>query len=147
MREKNTGFRYQGQAEAGLKIWSFHGRLLFQQQKEKLYICQWRPHPPSLLGEKQVKDIRRDIKSFSKRYDAIDDQQKDVARRQFQQARDEKMNAFQAVIDRLQEWKEDRNEENHWLDAVREYEENQEWIMEEHTIEDEVGFTEEQITN
>jgi translation initiation factor 3 subunit B len=147
MREKNLGFRYQGQAESGFRIWSFHGRLLFSQQKEKLYICQWRPHPPSLMDEKRVKEIRRDIKSFSKRYDAIDDQQKDAARRQFQQARDSKMNAFQAIMDRLQEWKEERNEENHWLDAVQEYEESQEWIVEEHVVQEEVGCSEELITS
>jgi len=51
------------------------------------------------------KDIRKNIKQWSKKYDAIDDQAKEAARQAFKREREEKTNAFNTVLDRLNEWK------------------------------------------
>merc|ERR1711957_269462 len=96
MRDKSGGFRMS--AEAGYKIWTVQGRILFAQQKEKLYSCMWRPHPPFLLEDKRQEQIRRGLKQFSKRYDARDEHDKDEARTQFRRQRETKMNAFNEVF-------------------------------------------------
>merc|ERR1712060_991779 len=100
--------------EAGYAIWTFQGRVLFRQQKEKLYGVSWRPHPPSLLPAGRQKDIRKNIKQFSKRYDAMDEQAKESARRAFNEDRASRRNAFREILDRMQENKEEKWEENGW---------------------------------
>ena len=36
-------------------LWNFQGKLLFKQQMDRFCQLQWRPRPPSLLTEEQVK--------------------------------------------------------------------------------------------
>merc|ERR1740121_2870114 len=122
--------------EAGYKLWSFQGRVLFQQQKEKLWHIAWRPHPPALLPANKQKEVRRDIKKYSKKYDALDESAKDKARNEFREERETKTRAFMEVLERLRDWKEDKEEENDWQDAVDEYLGNQGWEMTETTVEE-----------
>merc|ERR1712060_625876 len=82
LENSSSGFKYS--MEAGYSIWTFQGRKLHQLQKEKLYSVAWRPHPPSLLKQEKQNNIRKDIKKYSKKYDALDDQQKDKIRKEFQ---------------------------------------------------------------
>merc|ERR1712061_214785 len=103
MQNDLSGFKYS--MEAGYAIWTFQGRQLFRQQKEKLWQVMWRPHPPSLLSAKRQKDIKKNHKTFSKRYDAIDEQAKEAARTKLKKERQEREDAFQRVLDRLEEAK------------------------------------------
>merc|ERR1712048_1483868 len=92
MQNEMGGFKYS--MEAGYAIWTFQGRLLHRQQKEKLWQVSWRPHPPSLLSEQRRENIRKNIKQFSKKYDALDEQAKEAARKEFRKERDEKTAIF-----------------------------------------------------
>jgi translation initiation factor 3 subunit B len=132
--EDKGGFRMS--MEAGYKLWSFQGRVLHQQQKEKLWHIAWRPHPPLLLPAAKQKEVRRDIKKYSKKYDEKDEKAKDAARAVFRQERETKMNAFMEVINRLSDWKEDKEQETDWADAVNAFLEGQGWDMEESTVEE-----------
>merc|ERR1712151_1365070 len=144
MQNELGGFKYS--MEAGYAIWTFQGRLLHRQQKEKLWQVAWRPHPPSLLSPERQNNIRKNIKQFSKRYDALDDQAKEAARKAFRAERDEKTAIFQEVLDRLHEYKEDREEDTQWQAAWEELLEEQNW--EENVVEQEeqLGTTEELIS-
>jgi translation initiation factor 3 subunit B len=134
MQNEMGGFKTA--MEAGYKLWSFQGRVLFQQQKEKLWHIAWRPHPPMLLPANKQKEVRRDIKKYSKKYDALDESAKDKARNEFREERETKTRAFMEVLDRLRDWKEDKEDENDWQDAVNEYLGNQGWEMTETTVEE-----------
>merc|ERR1712066_143799 len=110
------------------------------------YQVAWRPHPPSLLPTKKQKDIRRNIKHFSKKYDAMDEQAKESARQAFRREREEKTNAFLEILDRLRDVKLDRMEENGWREAMDEFTEAQGWTQDDQVIEEELGVTEELIS-
>lgn len=144
MQNEMGGFKYS--MEAGYSIWTFQGRKLYQQQKEKLWQIAWRPHPPSLLSSEKQSHIRKNIKQFSKKYDALDDQAKDAARRAFQADRQEKMDAFRDVLDRLDDFKKDNMEETGWGEALNTFMDNQGWEEDHKTMEEELSKEEELIS-
>jgi translation initiation factor 3 subunit B len=138
--QNDMSFKYS--MEAGYAIWTFQGRQLFRQQKEKLWQVMWRPHPPSLLNPDRQNDIKKNIKAFSKRYDAVDEQAKEVARKKFREERDSKINAFQRVLDRLEEHKADMEEETGWQEAWEAMEADKCWEESTSTLEEEIGVEE-----
>jgi translation initiation factor 3 subunit B len=144
MQNDVAGFKYS--MEAGYAVWTFQGRQLFRQQKEKLWQVAWRPHPPSLLSTERQQDIKKNIKQFSKRYDAVDDHAKDVARKKFRDERDSKIDAFTRVLERLQDYKDELDEETGWTEAWELMEEEKGWEETSSTIEKELGVTEELIS-
>jgi translation initiation factor 3 subunit B len=140
----DCGFKYQ--MEAGYAIWTFQGRKLVGTiQKEKLFAIQWRPHPPSLLDEKKQAYIRKNIKQFSKKYDALDEQAKEQQRSAFNADRDAKRNAFFDILERINEHKEDKWEQNGWADALDELSAQQVWDKHEEVMEEVLDTTEELI--
>merc|ERR1711988_1347129 len=143
MRDEGAGFKYQ--MEAGYAIWTFQGRQLHKQQKEKLYVVSWRPHPPSLLTDHQQAEIRKNIKKFSKRYDALDEQEKETARNAFKADRDRRTDAFLDILERIQENNDAYAAENGWEYAVMAWRENQVWEKVETTIEEDLDANEELI--
>jgi len=143
MEQKDTSFKYS--MEAGYAIWTFQGRKLFLQQKEKLWSVIWRPHPPSLLTPERQNHIKKNIKQFTKRYDAIDDKEKEKARSEFKKVRAEKIDSFQRVLDRLEEWKAEWEEDSGWKEAWEEMEAEKAWEESTNTFEEELGVTEELI--
>jgi len=144
MQNEIGGFKYS--MEAGYAIWTFQGRQLHRAQKEKLWQVAWRPHPPSMLANQKQQDIRKNIKQFSKKYDAVDDQAKESARKAFKATRDEANSKFQEVMDRLEDFKLDAYEENGWDQAWEDLLADQAWETQESTIEEELGSTEELIS-
>jgi len=143
MRDEGSGFKYQ--MEAGYALWTFQGRQVHKVQKEKLFHIAWRPHPPSMLSEKQQTHIRKNIKQFSKKYDALDDQSKEAARNAFKLDRETRTNAFLDILDRIEDNKNSREEELGWDEAKAEVQGRLDWEKVEHTIEEELDVTEELI--
>eukprot|EP00928_Gymnodinium_smaydae_P003345 TRINITY_DN111_c0_g1_i1.p2 TRINITY_DN111_c0_g1~~TRINITY_DN111_c0_g1_i1.p2 ORF type:complete len:704 (+),score=238.21 TRINITY_DN111_c0_g1_i1:105-2216(+) len=144
MQNEIGGFKYS--MEAGYALWTFQGRLLYRQQKEKLWQVAWRPHPPSLLDNKRQNEIKRTIRQFSKKYDAIDEQAKDSLRKAFKAERDSKNRDFQDILDRIADYKDSREDELGWEAAWEELYEAQEWETHEDHLEEEMGATEELIS-
>merc|ERR1712151_732676 len=115
-------------------------------QKEKLYSVTRRPHPPPLLSPEKQNHIKKNIKTYTKKYDAIDDQEKEKARNKFRKEREEKINAFRSVLDRLEAYKERLEEESpDWKEGWEEMEESKAWEETTSTFEEELGVTEELI--
>lgn len=133
--------------EAGYALWTFQGRQVHKVQKEKLFHIAWRPHPPSMLSDKQQTHIRKNIKQFSKKYDALDEQAKESARAAFRSDRETRTNAFLDILDRISDNKDARGAENGWDEAVAESPNRQEdyWEKVDSTIEEELDATEELI--
>jgi len=142
----DVGGRFQYQmADSSYAIWTFQGRQLHKQQKDKLFNICWRPHPPSMLTESQQTDIKKNIKKFSKRYDALDEQDKNSARDAFKKDRDGRTNAFLDILSRISENNEDKQDECGWADAIADWREGQTWEKVETTIEEELDANEELI--
>jgi len=144
MRDNTPGFKYQ--MEAGYSIWTFQGRCLYKQLQEKLYHVDWRPHPPSTLSPQRLKAIRKDIKQYSKKYDALDEQRKESVRQKFRKEREEMTDAFMSVLGRLNDYYEDRMSENGWAQAWEDYHGAQDWEQNETIMEEELDVSEELIS-
>jgi len=142
-QDEVQGFKYQ--MEAGYAVWTFQGRQLFKISKDKLFSATWRPHPPPMITESKQAEIRKNIKKYSKKYDALDEQEKETARQAFKADRDTRLNAFMDIINRIAEAKEVRAEENGWEEAENEWRGSQEWEAVETNIEEELDATEERI--
>jgi len=143
MRDEGSGFKFQ--MEAGYALWTFQGRQLHKQQKEKLYVVQWRPHPPSLLSNEQQENIRKNIKKFSKQYDAKDENEKEAARNVYKADRDRRTEDFLDILYRIGENHEQMAEENGWEEELQAWRENQVWEKVETTIEEDLDANEELI--
>jgi len=143
MRDEGSGFKYQ--MEAGYALWTFQGRQLHKQQKEKLYVVCWRPHPPSLLTDKEENDIRKNIKKFSKKYDALDENEKETARNAYKADRDQRTEDFLDILYRIGENHEQMSEANGWEESLQAWRENQVWEKVETTIEEDLDANEELI--
>mmetsp|Transcript_18275 Transcript_18275/g.61120 ORF Transcript_18275/g.61120 Transcript_18275/m.61120 type:complete len:686 (-) Transcript_18275:133-2190(-) len=63
---------WRHQSENGYSLWSSQGKLLGRYLKDKFYQLMWRPRPPSLLTEEEERDVRKNLRDFSKRYEAED---------------------------------------------------------------------------
>ncbi|TRY54818.1 hypothetical protein DNTS_001785 [Danionella cerebrum] len=53
-------------------LWTFQGRLLQKNNKERFCQLLWRPRPSSLLTQEQIKLIKKDLKKYSKNFEQKD---------------------------------------------------------------------------
>mmetsp|Transcript_9084 Transcript_9084/g.20137 ORF Transcript_9084/g.20137 Transcript_9084/m.20137 type:complete len:736 (-) Transcript_9084:179-2386(-) len=143
-RGDESGYKFS--TESGYHVWSFQGRDLYTAQLEKCYLVQWRPHPPSLLPKEQQADIRKNLKHFSKKYDTLDEKEKDKAKQAFKKKRDAKLKDFKDILNRLRDYREEKEEETGWAEAMEEFLESQGWEQEEEKMEEVLEVTEELIS-
>merc|ERR1712032_334167 len=112
---------------------------------EKLWQISWRPRPPLLLSQGRQRDVRKNIKTYSKKYDSLDVQAQDSARQAFRRERDEKTQAFKDILDRLDAYKEDIHDRNGWAEAFEDYQARQGWEEQVTAVEEELETKEELI--
>ncbi|KAK9980676.1 hypothetical protein ABG768_000267 [Culter alburnus] len=53
-------------------LWTFQGRLLQKNNKDRFCQLLWRPRPPTLLSQEQIKAIKKDLKKYSKIFEQKD---------------------------------------------------------------------------
>ncbi|XP_072240860.1 eukaryotic translation initiation factor 3 subunit B isoform X2 [Leuresthes tenuis] len=53
-------------------LWTFQGRLLQKNNKDRFCQLLWRPRPPTLLSTDQIKMIKKDLKKYSKIFEQKD---------------------------------------------------------------------------
>lgn len=58
--------------ENAYHLYNFQGRLLHKSNFDKLYKFSWRPRPASLLTADQIKEIRKNIKTYGEKYSSAD---------------------------------------------------------------------------
>ncbi|KAK3035486.1 hypothetical protein RJ639_034456 [Escallonia herrerae] len=58
--------------ENGFNIWSFNGKLLYRVPKDQFWQFLWRPRPPSFLSPEKEEEIAKNLKKYSKKYEAED---------------------------------------------------------------------------
>jgi len=62
--------------ENGYQIWNFAGKVQQRMMKDKFWQFIWRPRPPTLLSNKQEREIRKSLPEYSARYQAEDQKAK-----------------------------------------------------------------------
>lgn len=60
------------QLENGYAIWDFRGQELVKQIQDRFKQFIWRPRPLSLLSKERQKQIRRNLKEYSRAFDEED---------------------------------------------------------------------------
>lgn len=137
------GYKYS--MEAGYSIWTFQGRNLIRQPKEKLYHVAWRPHPPPMADAKTRKEVRGNLQKTSKEYDAQDNKAKEAAREKFRKERDEKIKGFKEILERLDAFKVEKDNVNGWADAMAQFYDEAGWTQDEDRQEEVLEVTQEFI--
>ena len=58
--------------ENGYQVWNFAGKVQLRVTKDKFYQFLWRPRPPTLLSNKEEREIRKNLPEYSARYQEED---------------------------------------------------------------------------
>lgn len=61
------------QMENGYMVWSFSGEPLYKVSQDRLFQFAWRPRPPCLLPADRLRDLSKNLKAYSKRYEEEDE--------------------------------------------------------------------------
>mmetsp|Transcript_54282 Transcript_54282/g.118967 ORF Transcript_54282/g.118967 Transcript_54282/m.118967 type:complete len:716 (+) Transcript_54282:39-2186(+) len=133
-------------SEAGFTLWTFYGRKLYHQHTEKLHWVLWRPHPTSLLGMEKVGKIRNELKTYTKKFDRADDEEKRARRQEFEQERKRQLSAFEDYMAEIREWHQEESVTLGWAQAWEELEDRVKWEEKVVTTEEELEKTEEVIS-
>ncbi|ANB11070.1 Prt1p [Sugiyamaella lignohabitans] len=68
--------------ENGYKMWDFRGSLVREEAIEKFKSFLWRPRPASILPKEKRKQVNKNLKSYSRRFDEEDAMEESEASRQ-----------------------------------------------------------------
>jgi translation initiation factor 3 subunit B len=58
--------------ENGFTIWSFNGNMVYRILKDHFFQLAWRPRPASFLTAEKEEEIAKNLRNYSKRYEAED---------------------------------------------------------------------------
>lgn len=83
----------------GYKVWDFRGSNLLEEDADHFGCLIWRPRPECLLSKDQKKKIRKDLKSYSRKFDEDDAMEASEANRELIMRR-------RAALAEWREWRE-----------------------------------------
>lgn len=69
------------QLESGFHIYDFKGHMLREEHVDRFKQFSWRPRPPTMLSKDEQKQVRRNLREYSKIFDDQDQQRKTSANR------------------------------------------------------------------
>ncbi|XP_033630442.1 eukaryotic translation initiation factor 3 subunit B-like [Asterias rubens] len=75
-------------------VWSFQGRLLQKCNRDRFCQLLWRPCPPSLLKDKQIKDIKKNMKTYNKQFELKDRMSHSKASKELIEKRQQMLDEF-----------------------------------------------------
>lgn len=97
--------------ENGYHLYDFKGELLREEHIEKFKQLLWRPRPPTLLSKEEQKQIRKNLREYSKDFDEEDKYAVDIANSAIVEHRKRLLNEWLAWREREQEeLREERRE-------------------------------------
>jgi len=98
-----TGVSFWGcKVDNGYWIWNFQGKPIHKQPMPQFCQLLWRPRPPSLLSEEDVKKIKKNIRQYYPTFALEDKMRESKASKEQIERRQEQMSDFN-------EWREELN--------------------------------------
>lgn len=94
--------------ENGFHIWSFSGQLLYKTAHDRFFQLLWRPRPPSLLPEEKQREIVKNLRKFSKRYEEEDEALLAQADTEFLAERERQLTEWRSFVEKKREFAEER---------------------------------------
>ncbi|XP_074557512.1 eukaryotic translation initiation factor 3 subunit B-like [Curcuma longa] len=129
--------------ENGFHIWSFNGKLLYRISRDHFYQFLWRPRPPSLLTAEKEEEIAKNLKKYSKKYEAED---QDVSMQLNEQDRKKRKMLQDQWNEWVAKWKQWHEEERQFRIQLRDGEasdEEEEYEAKEVEVEEVLDVSEE----
>ncbi|KAL9400480.1 hypothetical protein Peur_009441 [Populus x canadensis] len=129
--------------ENGFNIWSFNGKLLYRTLKDHFFQFLWRPRPPCLLSPEKEEEIAKNLKKYSKKYEAED---QDVSLQLSEQDREKRRMMKDEWYKWVNEWKLLHEEERLQRQVLRDGEasdEEEEYEAKEVEVEELLDVSEE----
>ncbi|XP_015057434.1 eukaryotic translation initiation factor 3 subunit B [Solanum pennellii] len=131
--------------ENGFNIWSFNGKLLYRILKDHFFQFLWRPRPPSFLSKEKEEEIAKNLKKYSKKYEAED---QDVSLLLSEQDREKRKKLKEEWEAWISKWKRLHEEEKMEREKLRDGEasdEEEEYEAKEVEVEEILNVEEEVI--
>ncbi|XP_071493342.1 eukaryotic translation initiation factor 3 subunit B-like [Diadema antillarum] len=91
-------------------VWNFQGKLLQKCDRERFCQALWRPRPPTLLSEEKLKEIKKNMKMFSKTFEIQDAKKKSKASKEMIERRQQQMKEFRDILERMERMYETERE-------------------------------------
>ncbi|EYU40305.1 hypothetical protein ABFS82_02G135200 [Erythranthe guttata] len=132
--------------ENGFNVWSFNGKLLYRILKDHFFQFLWRPRPQSFLTAEKEEEIAKNLKKYSKKYEAED---QDVSMLLSEQDREKRKMVKEEWARWVNEWKRLHEEDKLERQKLRDGEvsdEEEEYEAKEVEIEELLNVSEEVIT-
>ncbi|KAG6517054.1 eukaryotic translation initiation factor 3 subunit B-like [Zingiber officinale] len=133
--------------ENGFHIWSFNGKLLYRISRDHFYQFLWRPRPPSLLTTEKEEEIAKNLKKYSKKYEAED---QDVSMQLNEQDRKKRKMLQDQWNEWVAKWKQWHEEERQFRIQLRDGEasdEEEEYEAKEVEVEEVLDVSEEIVAD
>lgn len=102
--------------ENGFTIWSFNGKLLYRILKDHFFQFLWRPRPPTLLSPEKEEEIAKNLKKYSKKYEAEDQDVSNILSEQERERRKALKEEWEKCVS---EWKRLHEEEKMEREKMR----------------------------
>ena len=100
-----------GQMENGYRLWTFYGQLLSENPIDKFKQLLWRPRPPTFLSKEEQRNVRRNLREYSREFDEIDREREENVDREVIENRRALYREWYAWVEReAEDVKEEREE-------------------------------------
>ncbi|KAK4874864.1 hypothetical protein RN001_014224 [Aquatica leii] len=101
---------WKTKVDTGYYMWSFQGKILKRINLEKFAQLLWRPRCPTLLDDKQLKDIKKNLKKYYAQFESKDRMRQTKASKELIEKRSALMEKFSAYRQkRIKEWNEQKS--------------------------------------
>ncbi|KAF9612679.1 hypothetical protein IFM89_003154 [Coptis chinensis] len=131
--------------ENGFHIWSFNGKLLYRIPRDNFLQFLWRPRPPSYLTAEKEEEIAKNLKKYSKKYEAEDQDDMNMISELDREKRNKLKSEWEEWV---KKWKQLYEEEKMARQMLRDGEasdEEEEYEAKEVEVEEVLDYTEEII--
>jgi translation initiation factor 3 subunit B len=97
--------------ENGYHMYTFSGTMLSENPVEKFKQLLWRPRPPTLLSKEEQRNIRRNLREYSRDFDEEDRYAVDIANTAIVEERRRLLGEWYAWVEREREYVKEEREE------------------------------------
>lgn len=87
--------------ENGYHLYTFSGQTLREEPLENFKQWAWRPRPERLLSKEEMKNVRKNLREYSKEFDTIDSLKKSSANKAVVEARRKMLDEWLAWRERI----------------------------------------------